>query len=157
MDARKPSTVRAHAAAFPAVVLVAAAIGVMSTGSGFLHAVARLPPAGAPPVPEQATLDKYCLPCHNERSRTAGLSLEKLDLRNVPDRAEVWEKVITKLRSHAMPPPRAPRPDAGTSAALVSWLESSLDIAAARNPDPGRPMIHRLNRAEYTNAIRDLL
>jgi mono/diheme cytochrome c family protein len=130
----------------------------MSTLSRHLRAAAAGPqPTNAAPVEARSTIDKYCLACHNGRLRTAGLALEEIDLRNVPDRAEVWEKVIKKLRSRAMPPPGAPRPDDATSAALVSWLETTLDNAAAKNPEPGRSGIHRLNRAEYANAIRDLL
>ena len=110
-----------------------------------------------PPVAVRPLLDKYCVTCHNDRLRTAGLSLERLDVTNVPANAEVWEQVITKLRSRAMPPPRSPRPDAETSDALAAFLEATLGRAAAARPDPGRPAAHRLNRAEYANAIRDLL
>ncbi|PWT82620.1 MAG: hypothetical protein C5B57_08370, partial [Blastocatellia bacterium] len=95
--------------------------------------------------------------CHNQRLKTAGLMLDTLDLANVSDRAEVWEKVAQKLRTRAMPPQGVRRPDEGTYHALTAWLEAELDRAAAANPNPGRPMLHRLNRAEYANAIRDIL
>ena len=111
-------------------------------------------PAGAS---RRALLDTYCVTCHNERVKTAGLMLDKADIANIPAGANVWEKVIGKLRSGAMPPVGRPRPDEASRTALVSWLEGELDRAAFLAPNPGRPAIHRLNRVEYTNAIRDLL
>ena len=75
----------------------------------------------------------------------------------MPDDAEAWEKVVKKLRAGTMPPQGAPRPDEATQAALVTWLETTIDRASAARPNPGRPALHRLNRAEYQNAIRDLL
>ena len=83
--------------------------------------------------------------------------LDRVDLARVADNAAMWEKVIRKLRAGAMPPAGAPRPDAATHNALVSYLEGTLDRAAADRPNPGRQSPHRLNRAEYANAIRDLL
>jgi mono/diheme cytochrome c family protein len=105
----------------------------------------------------RAVLDGYCVTCHSERLKTAGLSLEKLDLGRVGENAEIWEKVVRKVRVGMMPPPDAPHPDDATRRALVGWLETTLDRAAAAKPNPGRPLAHRLNRAEYSNAIRDLL
>jgi mono/diheme cytochrome c family protein len=105
----------------------------------------------------RAVVNKYCITCHSTRLQTGGLVLQDLDLDQVPDAAEIWEKVVRKLRVGAMPPVGAPRPDAATYDALAAWLEQTLDHAAAANPDPGRPALHRLNRAEYANAIRDLL
>ena len=102
-------------------------------------------------------LDTYCVGCHNDRLKTAGLVLDKADLTNVPQSAEVWEKVIRKLRGGSMPPTGLPRPDAAVTAAFASSLEAKLDQAAAVQPNPGRPLLHRLNRAEYANAIRDVL
>ena len=101
-------------------------------------------------------LDRYCVTCHNERTRTADLTLDVLDLSRVGDNAATWEHVVRRLRAGAMPPAGRPRPDAAASHAFVSWLETELDRAALDRPDPGRPAIHRLNRAEYANAIRDL-
>ena len=103
----------------------------------------------------RATIDKYCVTCHNQRLKTGGLSLEALDLADVAARAEVWEKVIGKLRSGTMPPAGMPRPDAATYSALAGWLETQIDHAS--EPYAGRPILHRLNRSEYANAIRDLL
>jgi hypothetical protein len=109
------------------------------------------------PPTNRAHLDRYCVRCHNDRSRAGGLTLEKLDMEQVGPNAAVWETVVRKLRARAMPPAGLPRPDETTYEALVSSLENALDQAAAAHPNPGRPAIHRLNRTEYTNAIRDLL
>ncbi len=89
--------------------------------------------------------------------RTAELTLDTADLAAVGSNAMIWEKVVRKLKARAMPPAGSPRPDADVLAGLVSWLETSLDAAAASRPNPGRPTLHRLNRVEYANAIRDLL
>jgi Protein of unknown function (DUF1592)/Protein of unknown function (DUF1588)/Protein of unknown function (DUF1587)/Protein of unknown function (DUF1585)/Protein of unknown function (DUF1595)/Planctomycete cytochrome C len=105
----------------------------------------------------RSALNKYCVTCHNERLKTAGVTLDSLDVERAADRPELWEKVAHKLRAHEMPPPTAPRPDEATYAALATFIERSLDEAAARHPDPGRVPAHRLNRAEYVNAIHDLL
>ena len=102
-------------------------------------------------------LDRYCVTCHNEKLKTAGLSLDRLDTTLVGRDAETWEKVARKLRTHEMPPPGLPRPDQTTYEQLASTLETALDEAAAADPRPGRVVVHRLNRTEYTNAIRDLL
>ena len=121
------------------------------------------PPQNSSPAPAAATADasatlqKYCAGCHNQRVRTAGLALDTLDPATIPEHAEIWEKVVRKVRVGMMPPSGAPRPDNGTRRALVSSLETALDRAAAVKPNPGRPPVHRLNRAEYANAIRDLL
>jgi mono/diheme cytochrome c family protein len=105
----------------------------------------------------RAVLDKYCVTCHNQRLHTAGLALDTLDLTSPGASAEVWEKVIGKLRAGSMPPPGAPRPDKATYHAVASALEENVDRAWAANPNPGRiNAVHRLNRAEYNNAIRDL-
>jgi hypothetical protein len=101
-------------------------------------------------------LDRYCVSCHNARLKTAGLALDALDPARVGDQAEIWEKVVRRLRSESMPPVSARRPDKGAYLSLTTWLENELDAAAAAHPNPGRPSLHRLNRAEYANAIRDL-
>jgi Protein of unknown function (DUF1592)/Protein of unknown function (DUF1588)/Protein of unknown function (DUF1585)/Protein of unknown function (DUF1587)/Protein of unknown function (DUF1595)/Planctomycete cytochrome C len=107
---------------------------------------------------QRATLDKYCISCHNERRKTAGLMLDTMDVANVGEAAQVWERVVRKLRSREMPPPGLPRPDHAAYVSLASSLETALDREALARPNPGRPLpLHRLNRAEYTNAIRDLL
>ena len=125
------------------------------------------PPAAASPASHaaasaeasasQGLVKTYCVTCHNDRNRTGELTLENVDLGDVPKSAELWEKVIRKVRAGMMPPAGMPRPDAPALEGFVGYLESSLDRAAAANPRPGRTALHRLNRAEYANAIRDLL
>ncbi len=102
-------------------------------------------------------LDRYCVSCHNERLKTGDLALDKLDLAKVPDDAAIWEKVVRKMRNGMMPPQGLARPDQATNDAFVSYLETTLDRAADVTPNPGRPVLHRVNRAEYANAIHDLL
>ena len=122
--------------------------------TGLTHAA---PPPAANPGALRDYLNQHCVTCHNQRKKTAGLALDTIDLTNIPAGAETWEKVITKLRSNAMPPADKPRPDAASSRAMVAWLETLIDRAAAANPRTGRTVLHRLNRAEYGNSIRDLL
>ncbi|HUP41171.1 MAG TPA: DUF1592 domain-containing protein [Vicinamibacterales bacterium] len=105
----------------------------------------------------QATVQKYCVSCHNEKVKSGGLTLSTLNLGAVANNSEVWEHVIRKVRTGAMPPAGRPRPDKAASAKLVEYLETELDNAALATPNPGRPALPRLNRAEYRNAIRDLL
>jgi mono/diheme cytochrome c family protein len=146
-----------------ATSLLAAQLGTQPTQTAAGTATQPAPSTSAHgPSPSNTTtgralLDQYCVGCHNERTKTAGLLLDKADLGNIPAGAPVWEKVIGKLRSGAMPPAGRPRPDSATVGAFVSSLETELDRAAAMSPNPGRPAIHRLNRVEYANAIRDLL
>ena len=113
--------------------------------------------AAPSPSADRALLDKYCVTCHNDRAKTGGLTLEKLDLANVSANAETWEKVIRKLSVGAMPPSGMPKPSPADVSALVSSLETSLDKAYAANPNPGHATLHRLNRTEYANSVRDLL
>ena len=106
----------------------------------------------------RTVLRRYCVGCHNARTLTAGLALDTVELTDVADHAELWEKVVRKLRTGLMPPAGRPRPDEATSAGLAMWLETELDRAAAARPNPGRTQtFHRLNRAEYRNAVRDVL
>src|SRR5215475_3491853 len=104
-----------------------------------------------------AVVNKYCVTCHNERAKTAGLMLDKANIADPAATADIWEKAIRKMRVGMMPPQSAPHPDAETQSALITYLVTSLDRSVAAHPNPGRPLVHRLNRAEYANAIRDLL
>src|SRR5262245_60489845 len=107
--------------------------------------------------PARELVTTYCVTCHNERLRTGGLALDTTDPEHVSNSAETWEKVVVKLRSRSMPPAGARRPDNATYDTVSTWLEGELDRAAAANLNPGRPAnLHRLNRTEYANAVRDL-
>ena len=107
--------------------------------------------------PYRALLDRYCVTCHNERLRTAELTLDAMNVEDVAEEPATWEKVIRKLRTGAMPPAGMPRPDQAGYDSFAAYLEASLDRAAAAHPNPGRPALQRLNRTEYANSIRDLL
>jgi len=107
---------------------------------------------------DRAAIDRYCVTCHNNRTKTGGLALDTLDVTRVAPDAETWEKVVRKIRGRMMPPPGMPRPDEATYNALAGHLESALDRAAAARPNPGRTeTFRRLTRVEYQNAIRDIL
>ena len=119
------------------------------------------PPSSAAVEPEaesvRAVLDRYCVTCHNARLRTADLALDAMDPARVGDHAAAWEQVVRKLRTGAMPPAGRPRPEPAAYAAVASTLETALDRVGAADPNPGRTTVHRLNRREYANAVRDLL
>ena len=111
-----------------------------------------------PTTPARELVTRYCVSCHNERTKTANLLLDKADAADVFNSADTWEKVIVQLRGRSMPPPGSRRPDNATYEATAAWLEAELDRAAATHPNPGRTgELHRLNRTEYANAVRDLL
>jgi hypothetical protein len=145
--------------------------GILCVASLFLQSPQN--PSAASAVPMQvaqvsaegathrAAVDRYCVTCHNSRvngaATASGVVLDKADLNHVAENPELWEKVVRKLRTGDMPPGGQPRPDRATHDALVGFLQSRLDRAATERPNPGRPSVHRLNRAEYANAIRDLL
>ncbi len=110
--------------------------------------------------PDRAILDRYCVSCHNQRGKIGkdtNVMLDVLDPGKVADGAEAWERVVRKLRTRAMPPQGAARPDEAAYERLIASVETALDRIAVASPHPGRPVLHRLNRAEYANAIRDLL
>lgn len=109
------------------------------------------------PTPDQALLDRYCVTCHNQKAKTGGLMLDTLDVVHPGANAATWEKAVLKIKAGLMPPGGMPRPDRPTLDAFTRNLESSLDAAARLKPDPGSPGLHRLNRTEYANAVRDLL
>ena len=114
------------------------------------------PHAGAVPAPHSLT-DQYCVGCHNQKNATAGVALNGIDIADAAGNAPILERVLRKLRTGEMPPAGMPHPPAPAVAAFTKSLEESLDRAAAAHPNPGRPAVHRLNRAEYSNAIRDVL
>ena len=134
-------------------------------------AASQTAPPATPPARAQSssaadpalrqTLDRYCATCHNERVKSAatsgGVILSNADLAVAAHDPALWEKVVKRMRTGAMPPAGMPRPDAPAQAALLTYLESTLDRAAVTDPNPGRVAPHRLNRTEYANAVRDLL
>ena len=133
---------------------------VVVAGVTGVHAQPLQSSGTSPPVPDQQTfVTQYCVTCHNQQTRSGELTLDAVDVTNVAADAETWEKVVRKLHGGLMPPPGAPlHPDRTTTDSFVTWLETQLDRAAAANPNPGRTeTFHRLNRAEYRNAVRDLL
>ena len=158
-----------------ALLIGAGSVAVLSAASGYVLTAATLQapvPASPSASTTRAVLDQYCVTCHNEsivqgegappsllvsQLRTAGLTLDTVDVTEPSAAADVWERVILKLRMSSMPPPGRPRPDAATYDAVASWLETEIDRAAAASPNPGRSnAVHRLTRVEYRNAIRDL-
>ena len=151
-----------------------ASLAIALVGAGYFSVSAeRLPEAAATPKPHpqsaspaaaqpaapspRALVDQYCVTCHNERLKTGGLSLDKVDIEHPSIAPEIWERVAHKLRVGDMPPAGRPRPEPAVSMGLASYLEGELDKAAAAIPTAGRVTPHRLNRTEYTNAVRDLL
>jgi len=128
-------------------------------GDGRLSAQQPIAPSPlASQAPHEAVVRSYCAGCHNQRLRTGGLAFDALDMSDVGTRPDVWEKVFQKLRMGAMPPPGQPRPGKPALDAFIAWLETQLDLSAERDPNPGRTgSVHRLNRFEYRNAVRDLL
>jgi len=164
-DERASSRVRVAVLALAAGSLLAAASPAMPAPAGTEGE------ANAASV--EATLNRYCVTCHNERIvngrgtapsmlvsqlRTAGLALDALDPNHVGGDSDDWERVIRKLEARTMPPVGRPRPDEATYGEVVDWLETELDRAAMDAPNPGRrPALHRLSRTEYQNAVRDLL
>jgi cytochrome c5 len=150
-------------------ILLVGCMAIMLAALG--HAQSARPqqsPAAPPAKPQQAAdagaasataqralLDQYCVTCHNDKTKTANLTLEKLDLATVGDHADVWEKVVRKLRAGVMPPPGIRRPDLAAYNGLTEWLEAQIDRKAKTNP--GSVVLHRLNRSEYAAAVRDLL
>jgi mono/diheme cytochrome c family protein len=133
------------------LLLIAVGIGRQARSQDSVGGVAA---AAAP----REVIARYCVTCHNARLKTAGLTLDSLDISNVGQAAETWEKVLRKLRASAMPPVGRPRPDKPTYQAVASWLEGELDRAALAHPNAGRTAVyHRLNRTEYQNAVRDVL
>ncbi|HEY1759864.1 MAG TPA: DUF1592 domain-containing protein [Bryobacteraceae bacterium] len=135
------------------------AVAVSFALAMFVSGPFRLPAQQAKataPVPDRAMLDQYCVTCHNQRAKTAGLMFDTMDLSHAGADAAVWERAVRKLRGGMMPPPGSKRPDQAMVDSFLKSLEASLDQAAAANPNPGTITLHRLNRVEYANAIRDM-
>ncbi len=141
-------------AALSVAAVFLAPLGVGSWELGVQTATAPVTAVTGSSLDSSGVLAKYCVTCHNEKAKTGGLALDVVARGSVRDHAPVWEDVLRKMRAGAMPPPGMPRPDAKASATLMSTLATELDGAPR---DPGRPLLRRLNRAEYGNAIRDLL
>ena len=151
------STAGAWIAAAAVGVAVVAGTSAAGRAAAPLPAVQAAAPAAADATEAQRLFRRYCIGCHNSRLRTADLALDDLDPSNVAANPEIWETVALRLRAGSMPPPGRPRPDQPTYRSIAGWLESELDNAWAGNPHPGRiGAVHRLNRTEYRNAIRDL-
>src|ERR1700677_1100757 len=137
-----------------AALAVVAALGCLETARAQQAATASTV-AATSAASERALIDQYCVTCHNQRVKTAGLMLDQLDLAQMHEHAEGWEKVVRKLRAGMMPPSGLPRPNAPVMESMITFLEKELDRDAVVNLIP--PGMHRINRTEYTKAIRDVL
>jgi mono/diheme cytochrome c family protein len=144
------------AALAPAAALALAPQASVPADVRMAHAAmpAQLP---QDPAARQAFVKKYCVSCHNSGAKVGGLALDSRNFATLIDDAAVWEKVVRKTRAGMMPPTGVPRPNAAELKAFYTAIELQLDREAAAHPDPGGPSLHRLNRTEYANAIRDLL
>jgi len=130
---------------------------ILSMGWAVLQAHGAQTAGSSSNAIDRSAIDRYCVTCHNQRTKASGLALDTVDPSHPDAAPDVWERVVRKLRTRTMPPQGMPRPDEATYSTLVTSLESELDRAAALHPNPGRPQIRRLNRSEYANAVRDLL
>ena len=156
------------AIAFAAAVLTVAVTAVL-TASQTSSAPQSAPAAAQSPAATQlstvtqspdaqlATIKQYCVGCHNDRTKVGGVSFEGISADSVGQRAEVFEKAVRKLRGRVMPPPGARQPQGDATDSLIAWLEGSLDHAAGKKHIRDEVVLHRLNRKEYANAVRDLL
>ncbi len=135
-------------------------VGILGTLWGALSGSVLAAPQTAPvadPAAAGVIVKKYCVTCHSEKLKTAGLSLETLDTSKITANADVWEKVIRKIHTGSMPPLGMPRPDQSAMDGFTTYLETTLDRTLASKPNPGRATLHRLNRTEYANAIKEIL
>ena len=142
------------------IVTAAGIAALVSAGAAPSARMDAATPQAAPAqaaAPSRPLVDQYCVGCHNERLKSGELVLAGVDLTDAARNAAVMEKVARKLRGGSMPPEGRPRPDKATLDAFINGLESALDRHAASAPDPGRVASRRLNRAEYVNAVYDLL
>ena len=145
---------------------VAGLIGLLGAASADTTPAAQVASNAtvAPSVPVMVTPDdhkhmlmQYCTACHNDKAKTAGMSVVPLDANNLPANQDTWEKILKRLSLGEMPPKGMPRPPKEQITAFTSWLAKSLDDQAAAHPDPGHATVRRMNRSEYANAVRDLL
>ena len=143
------------------VLILASVVFIVALSRVFTAAQVAGPSAtsNADAPTQLATINQYCVACHNDRTKTAGVSFQGLTPESIGQHADVFEKAVRKLRGRVMPPPGSRQPEAAAADALIAWLESSLDRAAAAGKAhvPDRLVLHRLNRKEYANAVRDLL
>ena len=145
------------------IAFAVASAWVLSAGWAILSANgAQSSPAPSPvaanaSINARAVVDRYCVTCHNQRTKTSDLALDGADITAPSVHGEIWENVVRRLRTRSMPPQGMPRPDDATYEALATYLETELDQSAAAKPNPGRPLIRRLNRSEYANSVRDLI
>src|SRR5262245_26257981 len=121
------------------------------------QAVPGVAPQAVPKDGQWQVIENNCLGCHNSKSRVAGLAFDTMSPDRIADDAQIWEAAIRKLRGGLMPPPGAKRPDKQSVADLISWLEHTIDTAPSARAPVGRVAMHRLNRREYANVIRDLI
>lgn len=126
-------------------------------GTGLALVASAQPPTGLPVSEQRALVGRYCVGCHNDKLKSGGFTLSKLDLDRPSSTAELAERVIKKVRAGLMPPAGLPRPEADQLKAFATGLETVIDGAAAADPNPGKPSLHRMNRFEYANSVRDLL
>ena len=142
---------------FTVILIVSFSVGVGIVLPGPVNAQEPPGSAVATTSPQREFLNTYCVTCHNETLATAGLTLDNIQVETVSEDLVVWEKVAKKLRTGAMPPPGMLRPTPDSYDSLATYLETELDRAALAEPNPGRPVLHRLNRVEYSNVVGDLL
>jgi mono/diheme cytochrome c family protein len=146
--------------ALSAVILLAAVFTASPRLTGSPAAPGRQTssvPGASGAQAQLAAIQQYCVGCHNDRVKTSGVSFEGITAESVGQHAELFEKAVRKLRGRVMPPPGAKQPEAATVDSLVAWLENSLDRSAGQAHMPDQVVLHRLNRKEYANAVRDLL
>ena len=137
---------------------LAAALLLAAPANTWAQQRSPLPEPPSQTSSQRQFLDRHCTTCHNEELKTAGLNLLEADLSQLSAQPELWEKVVRKVHTGVMPPPGAPQPSEADRRAMLTWLEASLDAAAAANLNPGRTeTLRHLTRTEYQNAIRDLL
>jgi mono/diheme cytochrome c family protein len=142
-----------------ALIAVVALAGLLtaSVPRVFTAAPAVASPQAAAADTQLATIKTYCAGCHNDRAKTGGVSFDGITAASIAEHPDLFEKAVRKLRGRVMPPPGAKQPEAAAVDSLVSWLETSLDKAATQAQIPDQVVLHRLNRKEYANAVRDLL